>query len=288
MKKLRDDVENRKNELKEIEEMRRKFFGTERGGKIKADFLDPICEDVIRRMYSEKLVNENLVRSHKTQPHKLMLVILRDLDFTVMSLLEGSVSLRGAAGQNDEVLLFKPGLFRSVFDEMNVLHREIDVFLKKNPGLTYDFREFMEDTAKPAPENNIVPFLQIVKKFNLVARHLVHDLGIILDNHNAAIARERSGNSSDKLVRTRSVPIEDATSGARYFPFAEQEVYTSNRMNGKKVITVIEEIVKNLYNYLYIYRDQELLKTLAGEQKIQMEIEKIKEKLRQMGDPSVN
>jgi hypothetical protein len=282
VKKLSEELKIKKNESQEIDEIQNKYFKFDEKNRIITDFLDQICMDVIRRTYNEKYQNENFVKSQKRQPHRLLNIILKDFDLVYLSMLDGaSINVR-ADGGSQSVVVFKQGLFRAIVDELNGIHRDVEIFNKKNTDVTYTFKDFQSNARGNLGDETLSMFFQIIRRANKVFRDFSFNLKTVLDNQRMAIdaAGTKGG---DKLERTKSVPIESLDIGMRFIPYWDHEILSSDRLNGKRVEEAISELLMNLYNYLYIYRDENLVKTLSSGAAIRSEIETIETELKRLG-----
>lgn len=283
IKKMKQGIVTKQGEIKEIEEIRKRYFNFSSSGKLNIDFLRPVAEDVVHRTVQEKMVNDTMVKSYMTVPHKLLFAILRDFDISAIPLMGGPVTFQGVGGTED-IVIFKPGLFRAATEELDGCLRAIDNFIKKNNDFNYTFKQFKEDAAsKESSDTNRVALLQIVTKSNRVLRHFAMHLKTIVDNHRMAVAHDRAGNNKEKLARTREVPIESLDIGMRFIPHDDRILFNSSRYNGLTIVDALEEILKILYNALYIFRDTEVIKTMSATAKIQAEISTMETELKRLG-----
>jgi hypothetical protein len=107
---------------------------------------------------------------------------------------------------------------------------------------------------------------------NRLFKAIATNFYIIWENHLLA-RNDLSQGSQEKLARTKTIPIESFTVGKRYLPFYDHEIVSNNRWNGMKVESVVEQILRNMYNYLFIYRDDELLGHLSSANRLQADID---------------
>ena len=280
--KQKENLTGINSQLQDIKEIRKRYFQFDSNGKVRVDFLDTICDDVVRRTYPENQINDHIIKSHKTEPHRLLYVVLKDFDISSSFLLSGAVNLRGG-GTGEEVLVFKQGLFKHEMDEFSNIYRDIDVFVKKFKNLTYTFSDFLRDLKEGSADSVVSNFLSIVKASNKLFNSFATDLKVVMDNHYMAVDAERNGHLKDKLTNTRSIPIETLEIGMRFIPHSDREIMSSTRMAGKSVEDALHEITMNLFNYLYIFRDSDLAKKLGAGAKLQAESKQIKESLHRMG-----
>ncbi len=280
--RLREKMMQRQAQVHEIQNIRKKFFVFDANGKLSVDFLTPIVEDTVRRIYPENVINEALFNAHKKEPHRLLFLILKDLDLSGTVLLQGSVATRGQ-GQHNDVILFKSGLFNQKLETFHNLFRDMEQFLRKNKNMSYNFNSFVEDLKKEGVDALIKGLQQLVHRANDFFREMATDLRIILDNHDNAGQMEKSGKTNEKLQQSRSFPIENFTYGARFFPHADNELLTAGRYTGSTPIDAIQEMTRNLYNYLFIFRDEELIRVLNSAPPLNTEIQQIRQELARLG-----
>jgi len=280
--RLRETLSRARIDLQELGEIRKKYFQMDASGKVKVEFLNEICGDVVRRSYPESIINENLIQSHKKEPMKLLWIILKDFDTTVLSMLSGTVQTR-VGGITQEVIVFKQGLFKTLMDEFAPVMRDMEVYLKKYKNVSYSFNDFIQDTKKEPEDEILRSFHVIVKKSLKVFKGFLNDLQIIMQNHNSALDAAAAGKGKEKLLSSKQVPIETAAIGMRFLPFYENEIIASNRMNGKTIEKAVGDILMNLYNYIYIFRDPDISARLASVQKLQTDIEEASAALEKMG-----
>jgi hypothetical protein len=281
IKKHHTQIAMRKAEMREIENLKRNFFDYDGGGKVKTDFLNPIVTEVLRRIYNEKLVNDMTVKSHKTEPPKLLFVIMKDFDISSLYLLESSVHARDG-GNPIEIILFKQGLFKATIDEFNALLREIEVFFKKNKNMSFHFHNLTEVLKKDSGDEEMRRFVALCRRATKLFRVIGTSFRTIWDNHVAAKSDTNQG-AQEKLARSKTIPIESLGVGKRYIPFYDLEIVSNNRWNGVTVEAVIEQIVRNMYNYMLIFRDDELLGHLSSPARLQAEIQSLIDELKKLG-----
>ncbi|MCE9599787.1 MAG: hypothetical protein K8S54_17645 [Spirochaetia bacterium] len=281
IKKYENQIEAKRSDIHEIEEVKSKFFAYDSAGKVRTDFLNPILADVLRRIYPEKLVNDATTKSHKSEPAKLLFVIMKDFELSTLYLLEGSIHVRDA-GNQVEAILFKQGLFRAIIDEFNATMREVDVYFRKNKNLNFTFQNFLETLKKENTDEEIKRFIALSRKTNGLFKKLLVAFRVIYDNHVAA-KQDTNAGSLEKLARTRTIPIESISPGKRYLPFYDVEIISNNRWNAMTVETAVAEIVRDFYNYLFIFRDEELLGHMSSVTKIKAEISGLVQELKKLG-----
>jgi len=283
IRKLSEELRIKQNELLEINEIQTSYFRFDENNRIITNFLDPLCMDVVKRIYPEKYHNENFVNNQKRQPHRLLNLILRDMEIAYLSFLDGSISTK-AAGLTESVVIFKQGLLRSAVDELASIQRDAEIFVKKNMDVSYTFKEFHDSARGSFSSESFASFLAIVKRFNEVFRKLAFDLKTVINNHQLAVDLvKKKGAAQEKLDRSKTVPIETFDIGMRFLPYGDREVVSTDRLNGKTVEKILKELLTYIYNYLYIFKDEHLLKTLSSAPRLNGEIQKIEAELKRLG-----
>ncbi len=271
IKKHENQIELRKEEMRSIEHLKSHFFEYDSAGKVKTDFLNPIVLEVLRRIYNEKVINDSIIKTHKTEPARLLFVVLKDFDMSSLYLLEGSFHIKDPGGQT-EMILFKQGLWRAAIDEFNAVLREVELFHKKNRNLTFNFQNLIEIMRTGHGDDEMKKFLALAGRANRLFKSIATNFYIMWENHQLA-RNDLSQGSQEKLARTKTIPIESFVVGKRYIPFYDHEIVSNNRWNGVAVESVVEQILRNMYNYLFIYRDDELLGHLASGSRLQADID---------------
>jgi hypothetical protein len=126
-------------------------------------------------------------------------------------------------------------------------------------------------------------FVNIINKSFSFFRKMIQGIRLILDNHEEAYQLENSGKLKEAVVRTKILPIEDLNPQPRFIPYADSKLLSSGRIHDMTVKNALEELVKDFYNYLYLYHDSVLLENFSSIPRLQSEIEIYKKKLLQYG-----
>ena len=286
--KLKEEIRTRKESIQEIQEIRKNYFKTDENGRVTVDFLDNILTFIIRKTQPDKAMNEDYIKSQKSEPHRLLHLLLADYEMTVLSLLTGTVQVDHDAGGVGDGILFKSGLFKLEADESLGVHREMEEFLRKYKNTTFTFQAYVAGLKAGSKDAMIGGFAHVVARANKLFRRTVASLRLVLHNHEQAVEKEASGKASDNLLRTKSYPIEVLEPSLRFIPMHDRVLAGSTRLNGMRVEEAIETIVMNLYNYLYIFRDDELVRTLASIPRLKSEIQGIQKRLTRYGEEVQN
>ncbi len=231
-------------------------------------------------------MTENLIKSLRSAPHRLLYILVRDFDLNAQTLLEGSVTVQGQ-GFTEEAVLFKTGTFRVWLEEMESVLRDLEAFNRKNTNFSYDFHRLKEEFVKrdtiPVDSQNGT-LLQIIHKSNKAMRNIAFNLKLVADNHYQAVGSENSDSVKEKLVRTKDLPIEQLEMGMRYIPNVDRIIVSNNRLNNKNLLQAMEELTANLFNYLFIFRDSEVVDMMASSRQIEADIAATMEELKRMGE----
>lgn len=155
--------------------------------------------------------------------------------------------------------------------------------MKKHRDINYSFADFMNE-LKQLPDDPIVrSFHAIVKNSVELLAKINVDIQTMLGNHQMALGRERAGKASDALNQTKVLPIESLQVESRFLPYFDRDLVTNTRMNGRKVGAVLEELSRNIYNFLYIFRDPEMTRALNSGPQLQKQMAEFNDRLVRLG-----
>lgn len=281
--KLKEEIRTRRESIEEIQEVRKNYFKTDSNGRVTVDFLDQILGSVIRKTQPDKGMNQDYIKAQKSEPHRLMHLLLADYEMTVLSLLTGTVQVDHETGGVGDGILFKSGLFKLEADESLGVHREMEEFLRKYKNTTFTFQAYIAGLKAGSKDAMIAGFAHVVARANKLFRRTVASLRLVLHNHEQAMEKEANKKASDNLLRTKTYPIEILEPSIRFIPMHDRILAGSTRLNGMRIDEALETIVMNLYNYLYIFRDDELVRTLASIPRLKSEIQGIEKRLTKYG-----
>ncbi|MBX7056615.1 MAG: hypothetical protein K1X75_01025 [Leptospirales bacterium] len=282
---LKGKFNNRQSQISEIRRLREEYLKTDANGRLITDFLDEVVADAVRRTYGDVAVGEANIAAFKREPHRLLYSILKDFDSNCLTLFIGAVSFRsaGAHSHAQEAPLFVQGLFKKHADAFTASFRESEQFLKKYRDINYSFTDFISHTKTPPTDAIHKQFHEIVrasiKMFNLFAR----DLYTVLYNARSAQETERSSGDLERFARSRTIPVDSVQPGARHIPYGREELVSATRLNGMKIEVALEQVLHHLYNYLYIFRDPELIDLLGSGAGLEKEAGEYKEELTRLG-----
>lgn len=280
---LKGKYGNRQEQMKEIKRLREKYLRTDASGRLNTDFLDPVVSDAVRRSFGESAMTEGVLASFKREPHRLLFAVLKDFDASCMSLFTGTVSIRGAGTHSQEVTLFIPGLFKKHADLFAPAFRDTEIFLKKYRDINYSFTDFLRHTKEPPQDAILKQFHENVRSANRFFNVMARDLYTVLYNADAAADSERNSGDHERFARSKTIPIDSLQPGARHIPHGREEIVASTRLNGKTVQAALEETLHHLCNYMYIFREAELIDLLGLGPSLEKEMAEFKEELTRLG-----
>ncbi|MDF3821026.1 hypothetical protein P3G55_14030 [Leptospira sp. 96542] len=272
--KISDDIKTRIYKKEELQNLRSRYFSIDDKGKISFDFLNGVVDDFMAHHMPEAAKSQTAKNSFKSQPHKLVYLLLRDLQTIYINMLEGYVRL-GDKNQNQELLIFQPGLFRNEIDELNTLVRNIDNFNKKFPSFSYSFQQYNTDYNAGATDQIVNTILTTLQESSEFFGNFANKMNIIVENHLMAKTTETKGKISDAIVSTKEKVIEEIKIMQRFIPHGEKAVVAKERINGMNVEAVLTQLTKYLYNYAVIFKDPNTTSKLTAHRKIEQELIKL-------------
>ncbi len=282
--KLKSEIQKRENTIKDIQYIKKKYFLISENGKINLEFLNQIVIYILKRQFGETRVTKDMVTNYISEPHRLLLVLLQDFDLNFISFFTGTITVLDLNNKNQEVNIFKPNLIKKELDLYTELFQEINEFLKQYKNAQFNFQNYYLALKSQNKDVILQNFIKIINKFFTVFRKLIYYIRITLSNHEEAENLEKSGKLKENLQRTKLLPIEDFNFQPRFIPFSEYKIHSSGRINNLTVKNTLEELVKDSYNYLYLYREPVLLQSLASIPRLESEIEIYRSKLRNLGE----
>lgn len=280
--KFKNDLDMRKHSVESIEFVRAKYFRLDDKGRADVDFVQDIARDVLMRNQMEGRVSADFIKATMLEPHRLMSVLLKDIDMNFFPVLCGSVHAVGSSGPA-EIIIFRPGVLKSEMDLLSEAQQELAEFLKRYKNSPFTFAMYLAASKGEAKDPVSQGFRALATRGNTLFSLLASKLQAVCRAHDEACEKERAGTLKDALVRTKSIPIEATGGELRFLPWAELRITGTSRFNDLTVNEVVEEMVHCLYNYLYIFRDPGLLNTLGSVPRLKSEIAMLEKKLLQYG-----
>lgn len=283
IEKLKKEIENREYMIKDINYIKNKYFLINEKGKINIEFLNNIVINILKRSMGDARVTKELVINYISEPHKLLHIIFQDFDLNFLNLFTTTISIIEGNGQTQDISIFKPNVFKKEVEYCMEIHQDLQEFLKQYRNAQLNFQNYYLSLKSKNNDVIMQNFLRIINKSNTFFRKMISSMRIVLDNHENALELEKKGKLKEGLQRTKIIPIEDLVQQPRFLPYAEKKILSSGRLNDFTVKNVIEELIKDFYNYLYLYRDPILLENFSAIPRLQSEMEIYKKKLLQYG-----
>lgn len=272
--KISDDISTRLFKKEELKNLRSRYFTIDDKGKISFDFLNHVVDDFMSHHMPESAKSQTVKNSFKSQPHKLVYLLLRDVQTVYINMIEGYVRL-GDKNQNQELLICQPGLFRNEIDALNTLVRGIDNFNKKFPSFSYSFQQYNTDYNAGATDQITKTMLTTLQEASEFFGNFAGKLNLLIESHIMAKQSESKGKSSEQITSTKDKVIEEVKLMARFIPHHEKAVVTKERINGMSVENVLLQFTKYLYNYAVIFKDSNTTTKLTAHKKIEQELAKL-------------
>ncbi len=258
----------------ELQNLRSRYFSIDDKGKISFDFLNHVVDDYMAHHLPESAKSQTVKNSYKSQPHKLVYLLLRDLQTVYVNMIEGYVRL-GDKNQNQEILLVQPGLFKNEIDQLNTLVRNLDNFNKKFPSFSYSFQQYNTDYTSGATDQIARTMMTTLQGASEFFGNFANKLNMLIESHLMAKSSESKGKSSEQISATKDKIIEEVKLMARFIPHYEKAVVAKERINGMSVENVFIQFTKYLYNYAVIFKDPNTTTKLTAHRKIEQELIKL-------------
>lgn len=281
--KLKMEIEKREEVIKDINYIKKKYFLINENGKFNLEFLNQIVIFILKRQFGETRVTKEMVKNYISEPHRLLSILLYDFDLNFISFFSGTVTIIDQDGKNIEVSIFKPNLLKKELELYSELYQEINDFLKQYKNAQFNFQDYYSALKSKGKDIVIQNFLRVINKFFSVFRKIIHYNRILLRNHEEAENLEKVGKLKENINRTKLLPIEDFNPQPRFLPYSEFKIHSVGRINNLTVKNAIEELIKDCYNYLYLYREPTIIGNLSSIPRLESEIEIYKNKLKNLG-----
>lgn len=269
--KISDDINARVFKKEELQNLRTRYFSIDDKGKISFEFLNAVVDDYVIKHLPDAAKSQSIKNTYKSMPHRLLHLLLRDLQTVYINMIEGYVKL-GDKNQNQDLLIVQPGLFRSEIETMNNLVRTIENFNKKFPSFQYTFQQYNSDFNKGTTDqiiNNILGALTEPAEF---FGSFANKLNMLIESHLMAKSSESKGKGSDKMLVTKEKVIEEIKLQQRFLTHFDKAVVSKERINGLSVEEVFLQFTKYLYNYAVIFKDPQTSQKLTAHRKIEQEL----------------
>ena len=280
--RLLNEIDFRKRSIAEIAYIREAYFKIDERGRANVDFIQDIARDVLIRSSGEQRTSAEYLRASISEPHRLLSILLKDVDVNFVQILSGSVHVH-QQGAPAEVIIFRPSVFKSELDLLNRLQQDTAEFLKKFKNTAFSFAMYLAAMKGEAKDQVSQGFRPLAMKSCQLFSSLQSKLRTVLVAHRETLEKEATGHLKEAVQRTRSIPIEAISAEQRFLPWSDAVVADSSRFSQKTVLDALDDMVRCLYNYLYIYRDTSLLQTLNSVPRLKSEVGLLEKKLLQYG-----
>ncbi len=281
--KLQQTIDEKQRLKKDIIYIKNKYFIMTDKGKVNFEFLNDIVIYILKRQYGEMRVGREMVQSHINEPQKLLNILFTDFDLNFNNLYTSTISIYDQKNQTTDVMIFKNSVFKKEMDLYSEINKDIKDFLNQYKTAVLSFQN-LYTAMKGSPTDIILQnFIKIIVKSNNFFRKMINHLRTIINNHEEATELERTGHLKESLQRSKIIPIENISLQPRFIPYYNYKISSVGRINEKTVLEVIEENIRDFYNYLYLFKDASILELLNSIPKIDSEIELTKKKLLQLG-----
>ncbi|MCS7206165.1 MAG: hypothetical protein NZ853_10755 [Leptospiraceae bacterium] len=283
VEKLKLEIQKREEKIKDIQYIKNKYFLINENGRINTEFLNNIVFYVLRRQYGEQRITKELIKNYISEPHRLLGIITQDFDINFANFFSSTVTIQDVKGQSLDVNIFKPNVFKKEMELFSEILSELNEFLKQYKNAQINFHNFYAAMKNKGSDIIYQNLIKIVLKFSTFSNRMVNFLKVVIANHEEAVELESKGKLKESVVRSKFIPIEEIVIEPRFLPYADSKIIAIGRINNMTVKNGLEELVKNLYNYLYLFRDQNLLHNLSSVTRLESEIQLYKKKLLQYG-----
>ncbi|MDZ4724863.1 MAG: hypothetical protein SH817_01805 [Leptospira sp.] len=269
--KTTEDINIRVFKKEELQNLRTRYFTIDDKGKISFEFLNQVVDDFVKLHIPEAVKSQSIKNTYKSMPHKLLYLLLRDIQIVYINMIEGYIRL-GDINQNQDLLIVQPGLFRSEIETMNNLVRLIENFNKKFPSFQYTFQQFNSDFSKGTIDQIVNNILKVLTDSAEFFGAFANKLNLMIESHLMAKSNESKGKGSDKIAITKEKVIEEIKLQQRFIPHYDKTLVTKERINGMTVEEIFIQLTKYLYNYAVIFKDPQTSQKLTAHRKIEQEL----------------
>lgn len=269
--KISDDINARVFKKEELQNLRTRYFSIDEKGKISFEFLNAVVDDYVIKHLPDAAKSQTIKNTYKSMPHRLLHLLLRDLQTVYINMIEGYVKL-GDKNQNQDLLIVQPGLFRSEIETMNNLVRTIENFNKKFPSFQYTFQQYNSDFNKGTTDQIINNILGALTESAEFFGSFANKLNMLIESHLMAKSSESKGKGSEKMLVTKEKVIEEIKLQQRFLTHFDKAVVSKERINGLSVEEVFLQFTKYLYNYAVIFKDPQTSQKLTAHRKIEQEL----------------
>jgi hypothetical protein len=271
--KVNSDIIEKSNLLQDINEVRKNYFYFTQDGKISFDFLNPIIDDYIAHYYPENMQTPSLKSTFKTNPHRLLQLLSRDIQSIYLSVLEGYIKVDNNGVK--DVILVQNGLFFAEIDKMNFILRSLDGFNRKFSSFQYTFTTYSKNIDEGTQDQVEVQLMKLLQDAAELFGKFAKKLSIIISNHEMVVETEKKDGITEKMVQTKEKVIEEIKLSQRFIPYYDSMFITQSRIEGYTIYKVIKEMTKLMFNYAVIFKDKTITQELLAHKKTESDLKKL-------------
>ncbi len=253
--------------------IRERYLQVDENENASSQFLEPIIKNALRNCKGRQ-TNDSMISVIQKQPHQLLFMLMKDFDATSLVLLEDKIAVHHLQdGRRCEVMLPR-AVFEGSVKRFNQLMRQVELFYKRYTNMSYSFAEYRRDMELPRKTAHIEMLHELIKKFNRLFDTILTQIETLLGDHESRQYISQSGkvvanysgkvdhiSKMDHVNKKDSFP-EKLDSKATLLQLEEFELISNSRFAGKTIHFVLQEIVAEIYNYLYIFRYGKLIQSL--------------------------
>lgn len=280
---LKDEYRKKNLRIRKIEKLKNGLLQFDAEGNLRTEFVDAMLVDRLRRNTGKGEFSSARIADTREAPHRLLPVLLEDLNKNCLPLLTGIVAVQEESGRTREVLIFAQNTLKTQIDLFDRLAPRTDLFFKKYRHIEYTFGDLERDFENSPDDPIRQEFLILVDESRRFFRVLLNAFEKVLFNHGRAVELAHSPKPPAGLERARDIPIESLEIGARFIPGAEGVIVSSTRFSGETVLAALNELHRMLINYLYLYREPEIRGLVTARPALESRIKEIGRELRRMG-----
>lgn len=278
IEKLQNEIRFRKDAIEEVNYIRENYFKIDERGKANVDFLQNVVKDVLTRTSSDQRISAEYLKATISEPHRLLSALLKDIDLNFVQILSSAVNVQKADGPG-QVVIFKPTVFKAELDLLNEVQLDMAEFLKRFRNNQFSFSMYIATTKGDKTDQPSQVFQPIASKSCRLFSAIQGKIRSVITSHKHTEEKEKTGHLKEAIQRTHSIAIEAIDGEERFIPWSTALVLDSGRFNQKSVIDVLDEMVRSLYNYLFVYRDPALLEALNSTSRLKSELGLLEKKL---------
>lgn len=279
--------------MKEAKIVREQYLSEEKREEFQEKHLLPLLQEFLQRIYKTKDISTDIIQSYMFQPNRLLFAIMKDFDFNYLPLFQFPSMIRTL--NNKEIKSRKVCIFNKQFFESQIigfrdLFHAIEIYNKKNPKLTYMLSEFEDDLEKSKIHPltpHIAEFHQLIQKAHSLFQDFISNIQKTIKNHQSQ--KNSSGedtsvqpNLNGKLHEKMDQNSLRENPEPSYISWSQNMILFPSRYNEQTVKQVIEILLYHIYNYLYIFQNQEIM-YLVRNSETQETLTRLKQEITRLG-----